>query len=98
MEINKSKEGTKLLVTLKGRLDTVTSHDLDASLKDEIPTIKDLEFEFKDLDYLSSAGLRLLLSYSKALGGKDHVVVLHPNDVLKDIFSITAFTNFVTVK
>jgi anti-sigma B factor antagonist len=98
MEITKKVEGSNLQVALEGRLDTMTSKDLEASLKDEISKVKDVHFDLSKMDYLSSAGLRLLLTYSKALGGKKHVVISGANAVVKEIFAATAFNNFVTIK
>ena len=98
MEIIKTKKESKLVVTLKGQLDSTTSKELETSLKDEIGAVKDIEFDFKKLDYISSAGLRLLLSYSKALGGKVHIVVKNSNDVLKEIFKVTSFATFATIQ
>lgn len=98
MEITKKVEGSNLQVALEGRLDTMTSKDLEASLKDEISKVKDVHFDLSKMDYLSSAGLRLLLTYSKALGGKEHVVIIGANAVVKEIFAATAFNNFVTIK
>lgn len=98
MEVSKKIVGSSLEVSLKGRLDTMTSKDLEASLKDEISKVKDIHFDLKNMDYLSSAGLRLLLTYSKALGGKEHVVIAGANAVVKEIFAATAFSNFVTIK
>jgi anti-sigma B factor antagonist len=98
MEITKKANKSCLEVSLEGRLDTVTSKDLEASLKDEISKFKDIHFDLSKMDYLSSAGLRLLLAYSKALGGKEHVVIVGANAVIKEIFAATAFSNFVTIK
>jgi anti-sigma B factor antagonist len=97
MEIEKKKDGTKLEVRLSGRLDTLTSKDLESSLKEEIPAVKEMTVDLKKVDYISSAGLRLFLTYSKALGGKEHVVIRNANSVIKEIFAATAFSNFVTI-
>lgn len=97
MEISKLKDGTKLTVTVKGRLDTITSKDLEAAMKDELNGIKDLIFDLSAVDYISSSGLRLFLVYSKTLGGKDHLFINGANAIIKEIFSATAFSNFATI-
>lgn len=98
MDIVKKKEGTKLIVEVKGRIDTLTSKELEKALVDEIPTLKDISFDLSQVDYISSAGLRLFLVYSKALGGKEHIVISGANAVIKEIFGATAFSNFATIE
>ena len=97
MEISKKTEGTTLCVTLVGRLDTNTSPELSDSLAQE-SGYQDIVFDFAKLDYLSSAGLRLLFSCRKALGGPEHVVIENANEVIKEIFRVTGFEKQVTLK
>ena len=97
MEIIKNKEGAVLNVALIGRLDTNTSPLLDASLQEE-SDYTDIVFDFSKLDYLSSAGLRLLFSCRKRLGGPNHVIVENANEVVKEIFRVTGFASQVTIK
>ena len=65
MEIHEMKEGNKLSITLSGRLDTITAPDLENKLKSSLENINELIFDFSALSYLSSAGLRVLLSAQK---------------------------------
>lgn len=97
MEILKQKEGTTLNVTLKGRLDTVTSGDLAAALEAE-EGYTDIIFDFGDLQYISSSGLRLLFSQNRKLGGKEHVVVHNVNAVVREIFHVTGFERQITLE
>ena len=97
MEIIKKKEGKILSVQLIGRLDTNTSPELSASLEEE-SGYEDIVFDFAKLDYLSSAGLRLLFSCRKALGGAEHVIVENANEVVKEIFRVTGFGRQITLK
>ena len=97
MEISKKMEGNALHVTLVGRLDTNTSPELSASLAEE-SGYADIVFDFAQLDYLSSSGLRLLFSCRKALGGAEHVIVENANEVVKEIFRVTGFERQVTLK
>ena len=96
MEIIKHIENDTLFVDLKGRLDTVTSQDLLADLV-EIDQVKAVEFDFKELEYISSAGLRVLVSYQKKLGGKDKVVIHNANPVVKNIFTVTGLGAVLTL-
>lgn len=97
MEIIKKKEGKILSVQLIGRLDTNTSPELSASLEEE-SGYEDIVFDFAKLDYLSSAGLRLLFSCRKSLGGAEHVIVENANEVVKEIFRVTGFGRQITLK
>lgn len=97
MEISKRKEGTTLNVTLKGRLDTVTSGDLGAALEEE-EGYTDVVFDFGELQYISSSGLRLLFSQNRKLGGKEHVVVRNVNAVVREIFHVTGFERQITLE
>ena len=96
MEINKNLVDGKLSVALKGRLDTITSQELLASLT-EVDQAKELEFDFKELEYISSAGLRAILAYQKKLGGKDKVVIRNMNSVVENVFKVTGFATLVTI-
>ena len=82
MEINKTLDGKILLVALTDRLDTIASQQLSDSLKEDVDKIDNIIFNFTQLSYISSAGLRVLLSYQKLLGGKEKVT-------LKTLKSIT---------
>lgn len=97
MEITKNMEGAVLHVALSGRLDTLTSNDLSAALEEE-SGFTDIIFDFAALEYLSSSGLRLLFTYQKKLGGKEHVIVRNANAVVREIFRVTGFARQVTLE
>jgi len=97
MNIEKKKEGTTLYVTLTGRLDTITSGDLSASLEEETG-FTDIIFDFSALEYLSSSGLRLLFTQQRNLGGKEHVIVRNANAVVREIFRVTGFGRQITLE
>lgn len=96
MEITKQLDGTLLRVTLVGRLDTVTSQQLTTDLV-EIEQASAVEFDFSKLEYISSAGLRVLVAYQKKLGGKDKVIIHNANAIVKNVFSVTGIGNLLTV-
>ena len=97
MEISKTTEGTALIVTLSGRLDTNTSPELAASIEQE-SGYTDIVFDFSALEYLSSSGLRLLFSCRKTLGGKEHVIVKNANDIVREILRVTGFDKQITLE
>ena len=97
MEIVKSLDNGTLNVALKGRLDTVTSQDLLADLV-EIDEASMLILDFADLEYISSAGLRAILSYQKKLGGKDKIIIRNMNPVVANIFKVTGFAALITIE
>jgi anti-sigma B factor antagonist len=89
MTIEKSLKDAILTVKVVGRLDTSTAPELDAVLKDSLFGINEVDFDFSGLEYMSSAGLRLLLSTSKKVGT---VKLLHLNQTVKEVLDITGFT------
>lgn len=97
LNISSEKDGTKLTVKLEGRIDTKTSNELDENLKNLIQGVDEVVLDVAGIEYISSAGLRVILSTQKALGKKDALQVIHPSDVVLDIFDITGFGQVVKV-
>lgn len=98
MTIDKKTQGTTLTVTLSGRLDTNTSPQLEAELRDSLDEITELVFDFGELGYLSSAGLRVLLACQKTMNKQGSMVVRHINDTIREVFDITGFSDILTVE
>ena len=98
MTINKKLDGTKLYVSISGRLDTATAPDAGAQLKDGIEKITELTFDFKEIDYISSAGLRLLLSLQKIMNKQGSMKITNINETVKEIFEVTGFSDILTVE
>ena len=98
MDIN-IKHGEEMIVALQGRLDTTTSQELEAVLEKEEVKENLVVLEFKELEYISSAGLRLLLSLKKKLE-KDNkkLEIRNINDVVKEVFNVTGFINILDIK
>lgn len=97
MTINKTKEGSKLTLALEGRLDTTTAPELEKEL--ELDDTEELVFDFSDLMYLSSAGLRVLLAAQKKMSAKDgKMSVRHVNEMIMDIFEATGFVDILTIE
>lgn len=91
--------GESTVVKVIGRLDTVTSAELDEKLKNEAVTEDKMIIDFTGVEYISSAGLRLLLSPKNRLGEEGKQLEIHNiNAVVKEIFTVTGFINALTVK
>lgn len=98
MEIKKEKNGNELTIFVIGRLDTTTAPQLDAELKQSISGVEKLVLDFKDLEYLSSAGLRVLLSAQKVMNKQGEMVVRNVNETISEIFEVTGFVEILTIE
>ncbi|MFA6846990.1 MAG: STAS domain-containing protein [Lachnospiraceae bacterium] len=98
MVIDKKKNGTQMTVALTGRLDTITAPELESSLKEDIDGVTELNFDFTNLEYISSAGLRVLLSAQKIMNKQGSMVVKNANDMIKDVFDVTGFSDILKVE
>ncbi len=98
MEIIKTLEGNKLTVALKGRLDTTTAPELEGELKGSLDDITSLVMDFKDLEYISSAGLRVLLQVSKIMNGKGEYKIVNVCADIMEVFEITGFIDILTIE
>ncbi len=97
MNIVKTQNGNALTVALEGRLDTMTAPELEAALKDALAGVEELTFDLEKLDYISSAGLRVLLSTQKTMNKQGSMQVLHANEIIMEIFEVTGFTDILTI-
>ncbi|MGF0018391.1 STAS domain-containing protein [Sporofaciens sp. SGI.106] len=98
MVINKNVEGKNMTIALDGRLDTTTAPQLEAELKDSIDGIEKLVFDFENLGYLSSAGLRVLLSAQKTMNKQGEMVITKVNETIMEIFEVTGFVDILTIE
>lgn len=98
MTITKTANGQTLAIALEGRLDTTTAPELEATLKDSIDGVSELVFDFEKLDYISSAGLRVLLSTQKVMSKQGEMKILHVNEVIMEIFEVTGFSDILTIE
>ena len=97
MKIDKNVNGNELVIKLEGRLDTNTSPKLEEEIG-ELSEIDSLIFDFNDLEYISSAGLRIVLTCQKVMKNKGSMVIKNVNDEIKEIFDMTGFTNILTIE
>ena len=98
MKINTQKDGTQLVVALEGRLDTTSAPQLEESLKAELAGVEMLAFDFSALEYISSAGLRVLLSTQKTMNKQGKMVIRKANEVVKEVFDMTGFSDILTLE
>ena len=98
MTITKNKSGNALEIALEGRLDTMTAPELEAELNQELGSADSLTLDFSKLDYISSAGLRVLLSAHKAMAGKGGMKVTNVNEIVKEVFEVTGFSDILTIE
>ena len=98
MEIAKTTEDKKLTVALKGRLDTTTAPMLEKSLTENLNDVTELIIDLANLEYISSAGLRVLLAAQKQMNGKGNMVVRNVNEEIREVFEMTGFTDILTIE
>ena len=98
MNIVKQSEGTTLRLALEGRLDTTTAPQLEAELKSALAGVTALELDFEQLEYLSSAGLRVLLAAQKVMNKQGTMVIRHVNDTIREVFEVTGFLDILTIE
>ena len=98
MKISKTKNGTELAVALEGRLDTVTAPELEKELKGSLDGVSELTLDFAGLEYISSAGLRVLLSAQKIMSCKGGMKIKNVNETIMEIFEVTGFSDILTIE
>ena len=97
MEIKKNKNGSQLNVAIIGRLDTVTAPELEAEVNADLADVNDLVLDFSDLQYISSAGLRVILSLQKTMNKSGKMTIKNVNDTVMDVFEITGFADILNI-
>ena len=98
MTIEKNIENGKVTLTVSGRLDTTTAPELEAALDGVLEDAKDLVFDFSNLEYVSSAGLRVILKAQKTMNTKGSMKLTGVNDSIMEVFDITGFLDILTIE
>lgn len=98
MNIEKTLNANELTIALTGRLDTTTAPQLEAELKTSLDGVSYLLLDFAGLEYISSAGLRVLLSTQKVMNKQGKMVIRHVNETIFEVFEVTGFTDILTIE
>ena len=98
MTIDKKANGSELTIALTGRLDTTTAPQLEGELRTCLNGVKELILDMAGLEYLSSAGLRVILAAQKVMNKQGSMVVRHVNDTVNEVFEITGFVDILTIE
>ena len=98
LNISKTAEDGKAVFTLEGRLDTITAPQLEKELKATLDGVKELTLDFEKLDYISSAGLRVLLATQKTMAKQGEMKLTRVGEAVMDIFEVTGFSDILTIE
>lgn len=98
MKIEKTQNEKNLVVALEGRLDTTTAPQLEEELKTGLEGVTELVFDLSALEYISSAGLRVLLSAYKTMRGKGSMKITNANELVQEVFEVTGFSDFLPIE
>ncbi len=98
MKIEKSMNGADLQIALEGRLDTTTAPELEQALKASLDDANTLTMDFEKLDYISSAGLRVLLSAHKIMSKKGGMKIVKVNEIVDEVFEVTGFKDILDIE
>lgn len=98
MNIIKEQNADAMNVAIEGRLDTMTAPELEAAVNEFPEDVNGVRFDLKGLEYISSAGLRVLLSTHKKYAKKGGLVITAPNETVKEVFEITGFSDILTIE
>ena len=98
LNIEKKQDGKNLTVALTGRLDTVTAPELESELAAALDDVENLVIDMTDLEYISSAGLRVLLTAQKTMNQKGSMKLINVNETVMEIFDVTGFVDILTIE
>ena len=98
MTVEKIINGETVTIAVSGRLDTQTVPELETELNAILPDVKDLTFEMKNLEYISSAGLRVILNAQKVMNVQGSMKLTNVNDSIMEVFDITGFLDILTIE
>ena len=98
MTIETKANGKQLTIIIAGRLDTTTAPALETEIKENVEGVEKLVLDFEALEYLSSAGLRILLAAQKVMNKQGEMIVKNVNETVKEIFEVTGFIDILTIE
>lgn len=97
MEVDIKLEGQKATVLIEGRIDSSTAPELEKKICKIIKKVNDMVLDFEKVEYITSAGLRVILGASKVLSEKGKLLIINTSDVIKEIFDMTGFSSVVEI-
>lgn len=98
MTINQNREGNQLIISLEGRLDTATAPELEAVIDTALTGVETLVMDLEQLEYVSSAGLRVFLKMQKLMNTQGAMKIIHVNETVMEVFDITGFVDILTIE
>ena len=98
LNFTKTGENEAVTFVLEGRLDTVTAPEFEKAVREAVPGVRELTLDFEKLDYISSAGLRVLLSTQKTMMKQGEMKIIHVSEPIKEIFEVTGFSEILTIE
>ena len=98
MKIDQNRNGNKLTVALEGRLDTTTAPELEQSLQESISDVSELVMDFEKLEYISSAGLRVLISTQKIMNKQGEMKLKNVSETIMEVFEVTGFSDILNIE
>lgn len=98
MTITKNLDGATLTLALEGRLDTTTTPQLESEVRSSLTGVTELRLDFTALEYISSAGLRVVLAAQKIMNQQGRMVVLNPNEYVMEVLEVTGFSDVLTIE
>ena len=98
MTINKQRNGTALTLAPEGRLDTTTAPELEKEVRTGLDGVTELTMDFAGLEYISSAGLRVLLAAQKAMSRQGTMKVIHVSEMVMEVLEVTGFSDILTIE
>lgn len=98
MNINIERENGKVLMKIEGRIDTTTAPELEKAINGEGDELKDLVLDFNGVDYISSAGLRVLLTAQKKMNAQGSMELRSVSEAVMDVFEMTGFADILVIK
>lgn len=98
LKINRIEEGDKITFALEGKLDTITSPELEKEVNESINDVIDIVFDCKKLEYISSMGLRVLLAAQQAIEGNGNMKIINVNEEVMEIFEVTGFDSIFYIE
>ena len=98
LQVEKQKEGKTLIMSLIGKLDTVTAPQLKETIDDSLLDADKLILDFQELEYTSSAGLRVILTVYKMMEDREGLIIRNVNDTIMEVFASVGFTRFIKIE